>query len=351
LFEQGTLQFTGRKGAEGGLDLATKEMTITTSTTIQDLINFMQESLGIQLVSPDPDNPLTGTPGGSLTGDYRLRFESNEGIHNAVNIDQNAFRLITASGTPQTLPLNFSTTQEADGAGSSSEMIVYDSLGIPLTVRLTTVLESTSNGVTTYRWFATSPDNQAATGVNTAVGTGLITFGGTGKFITTTDSTVTIDRREVASNSPVTFDLNFGQVTALSQGTEGRVQASSQDGFAAGTLASFSITESGRIKGVYSNGVTRDLGQILMARFANAGGLQQVGDNLWAEGVNSGEPLRDVPGASGIGSLTAGAVELSNTDIGQNLIELILASTQYRGGTRVITSAQTLLDELLSLRR
>ena len=68
-----------------------------------------------------------------------------------------------------------------------------------------------------------------------------------------------IDRRDVASNSPVTFDLDFSQVTALSQSTSG-IQASSQDGFAAGTLSSFSITESGRIKGVYSNGVTRDLG-------------------------------------------------------------------------------------------
>jgi flagellar hook protein FlgE len=137
----------------------------------------------------------------------------------------------------------------------------------------------------------------------------------------------------------------------LSEKGSSQVQQSTQDGFAAGTLSSFSITGSGRIKGVYSNGVTRDLGQILMARFNNPGGLQQVGNNLFAAGVNSGEPLRDTPGASGIGSLTAGAIELSNTDIGQNLIELILASTQYRGGTRVITSAQQLLDELLNLRR
>ncbi len=236
-----------------------------------------------------------------------------------------------------------------DGAGTSSEMIAYDSLGIPLTVRLTTSLESTDNGVTTYRWYATSADNQDPGGVDTTVGTGLITFNGSGKFISATNDTVSINRHEVASNSPVTFDLDFSQVTSLSESTTG-VQASSQDGFAAGTLSSFSITESGRIKGVYSNGVTRDLGQLLMARFANAGGLQQVGNNLYAEGVNSGEPLLDTPGSSGIGALTAGAVELSNSDIGQNLIDLILASTQYRGGTRVITSAQQLLDELLNLR-
>jgi flagellar hook protein FlgE len=228
-------------------------------------------------------------------------------------------------------------------------MIAYDSLGIPLTVRLTTSLQSTTNGVTTYRWYATSADNQSPPGVGTTVGTGLVSFNGSGKFISATNSQVTINRTEVASNSPVAFNLDFGQVTALNESTTG-LQASSQDGFAAGTLSSFSITESGRIKGVYSNGVTRDLGQLLMARFSNAGGLDQVGDNLYAEGVNSGEPLLDTPGSSGIGSLTAGAVELSNSDIGQNLIDLILASTQYRGGTRVITSAQQLLDELLNLR-
>jgi flagellar hook protein FlgE len=351
LFQDGSLQFTGSKGPDGGLDLATKELTITGATTVLDLINFMQEALGIQTTSPDPDNPLTGTPGGTLTGSSQLRFESNDGIYNAVNVDQTAFRLVTSTGTPQTVPLTFaSTPPAATGTGSSSEMIVYDSLGIPLTVRLTTVLASTTGGVTTYRWYATSPDNQPISGVGTTVGTGLLTFSGTGKFISATNETFSIDRRDVASNSPVTVDLDFAQVTALSQNTFG-LQASSQDGFAAGTLASFSITESGRIKGVYSNGVTRDLGQLLMARFANSGGLQQIGDNLWAEGVNSGEPLRDIPGSSGLGSLTAGAVELSNTDIGQNLIDLILASTQYRGGTRVITSAQQLLDELLNLRR
>jgi flagellar hook protein FlgE len=124
-----------------------------------------------------------------------------------------------------------------------------------------------------------------------------------------------------------------------------------QDGFAPGTLSSFTITESGLINGTFSNGAVRPLGQIRMARFANNGGLQQVGENLFSQGINSGEAVVSNPGESGIGTLTAGALELSNTDIGQNLIELILASTQYRGGARVITTAQQLLDELLTLRR
>lgn len=350
LFHEGTLQFTGSKGLQDGTDLATKELTITSTTTVADLIDFMSQAMGIQTTSPDPDHPLTGTPGGSLTASSQLRFESNDGVQNEVNVKQSAFKLVDSSGSVDTIPLTFTSSQDADGGGSTTEMVVYDSLGIPLTVRLTTVLESTSDGVTTYRWYATSADNQPASGVDTTVGTGLLTFGSSGALISATDTSVSIDRRDVASSTPVTFDFDFSQIKALSD-EDGNVQFSSQDGFAAGTLASFSITQTGRIKGAYTNGVTRDLGQLLMARFANSGGLQQIGDNLWAQGVNSGEPIRDIPGASGLGSLKAGAVELSNTDIGQNLIDLILASTQYRGNTRVITSAQQLLDELLSLRR
>ena len=105
------------------------------------------------------------------------------------------------------------------------------------------------------------------------------------------------------------------------------------------------------IRGVFDNGTQRDLGQIRLARFANEQGLSQRGQNLYAAGVNSGLPVQGNPGEQGIGQIIAGAVELSNTDIGQNLIDLITASTMYRGNARVITAAQQLLDELLNLRR
>ena len=351
-----TLRFTGAKGTGDGLELAEQELAITASSTILDLLNFMESSLGIATTSGDPDNPLSGNPGGSVTADGRLRFESNAGEHNAVHIPDNAFQLVLPDGTLDEVPLTFLSTNgptnPIDGAGTTTQMVVFDSLGIPITVRVSTVLESTTGGVTTYRWFATSPDNQTP-GVDTTVGTGLISFDNTGQFVDATNTSVAVNRSDVASNTPVSFDLDFSQVTALSNqsGAPGNLQMTSQDGFPAGSLSSFSITESGRLKGVYTNGVSRDLGQIVMARFINNNGLQQIGDSLWAEAVNSGEPLLDTPGGSGIGALTAGAVELSNTDIGANLIELILASTQYRGGTRVITSAQQLLDELLSIRR
>jgi len=171
----------------------------------------------------------------------------------------------------------------------------------------------------------------------------------TALFDSRNDANIAVDRLVTGSQSPLEFELDFSQITGLDDETAWT--AGVQDGLAAGTLTSFIITESGLISGVFSNGSSRDLGQVRMARFANNGGLEQIGDNLFTGGVNSGLPILGNPGSQGIGEITAGAVELSNTDIGQNLIELILASTQYRGGARVITAVQQLLDELLALRR
>ena len=72
---------------------------------------------------------------------------------------------------------------------------------------------------------------------------------------------------------------------------------------------------------------------------------------MYAKGVNTGLPVQGRPGENGIGSVIGGALELSNTDIGGDLVELVLASTQYRGNSRVITTSQQLLDELLNIRR
>mgnify|MGYP002476547851 CR=1 FL=1 len=103
--------------------------------------------------------------------------------------------------------------------------------------------------------------------------------------------------------------------------------------------------------GVFSNGISRTLGQIRLARFANPTGLEQRGENLYGLGFNSGLPVEGNPGDLGIGSIVSGALELSNTDTGANLIDLLLASTMYRANSRVISSAQTLLDDLLNVRR
>lgn len=357
-FELGTLSFQGRKG---GRALERKEFTIGADTTIQDLMDFMNDAMGIQDSLDDPQHPIPGSvnnipgettalsPGATINGG-KIRFVSNNGIDSALSIGLSAFQLTTEAGDIGTPNLSFGTVQTAKGQSAVADFVVYDSLGFPLDVRLTTVLESRDGTSTTYRWFADSSDNDPTTGEQISVGTGLVSFDGEGNLISSTNSTVSIDRRNVPSQSPLEFNLDFSQISGLAA-DKASLAASRQDGSSAGKLTSFIVGEDGTIRGVFSNGVTRDLGQVRLARFANPAGLSQVGNNMFGQGVNSGLPIEGSPGGDGIGKLVAGALELSNTDIGRNLIDLVLATTQYRGNSRVIATAQQLLDELLNLRR
>jgi flagellar hook protein FlgE len=351
-FEEGTLTLSARKG---GRSLAAKEFEIGATTTVLQLLDFMEEAMGIRTGGgPDPTNPIPddasgAEPGGSVTADGQMRLVANNGADNAVEIGLSSMQLTTAGGTDN-VDLPFSSIQTAKGESATTDLIVYDSLGIPLAVRLSAVLESRTSTSTTYRWYADSADNDPVSGSEIAVGTGLITFDGEGNFVDSTEATVSIDRRNVSSASPLEFELDFSQISGLAV-AQSSLAASRQDGSEPGVLSSFIVGEDGRIRGVFSNGVTRDLGQIVLARFGNPGGLEQKGENVFSSGVNSGLPVVGTPGEQGIGNIIAGATELSNADIGTNLIDLILASTMYRGNTRVITTAQQMFDELLALRR
>lgn len=354
--DMGELSFSAEKD---GVRLEPKTLTIDADTELLELMTFMRDAMGLDVESSiEGTNPFPNPDAGvEITADGRLRITSNFGEENAIDVPLTAFKLVPAGGVNnQTVALNFSSTQSADGPGTSTDFLVYDSLGLPLSVRITTVLEERDSNSTTYRWYATSADNEPLGNISTVIGDGVLVFDQNGDLDENTSARINIERNDTASESPLEIDLDFSQVKSLGEvdalGNEiSSLNVTSQDGFPPGVLTDFIISEDGLIQGQFSNGVQRTVGQLVMARFANNGGLRQVGDSLFSVGVNSGEPVFGKPGETGIGTLTAGAVELSNTDIGQNLIELILASTQYRGGARVISASQELLDELLALRR
>ncbi|MEM6776656.1 MAG: flagellar hook-basal body complex protein [Planctomycetota bacterium] len=358
VFTEGTLSYTGRKG---GRTLGTQTMEITATSTMQDLLDFISDSSGIQAFQVDSANPIPnsennveGEVGTLVAGAYiqdgGIRVVSNNGVSNAVDIDLSAFRLEDEFGAVTTPNLAFGVKQEAVGQSAASDFVVYDSLGVPINVRVTVALESRTDEATIYRWYADSPDNAQSGETDISVGTGLIQFDGNGNFVTATEETVSINRQGIPSISPLEFEMDFGLVSGLAT-EEASLAATQQDGSEPGVLNSFIVGEDGTIRGVFSNGIARDLGQLQLARFANPAGLEARGLNLYAEGVNTGLPVQGQPGENGIGTVIGGALELSNTDIGTDLVELVLASTQYRGNSRVITTTQQLIDELLNLRR
>ena len=357
-FKVGELSFSARKG---GRSLEAKNFTITASSTVQDLVTFMQSSMGIQTTTTDATHPLpvskntiqgeTGTlAAGAYIRNGQIRFVSNNGVDNAVDVDLTSFRITDQNGVVDVPNLAFGTVQEAKGQSAVSDFVTYDTLGQPIRTRVTAVLEQRTDSATTYRWYADSADNSPRTGTGISVGSGVLTFDGNGNFISATNSTVSIDRYNNPSVSPMQFEVDFSSVSGLAT-EQASLAAARQDGSPPGSLTSYVIGEDGTVRGVFSNGISRDLGQIQLARFTNPEGLEQRGQNLYAQGINTGLPIQGRPGENGIGSVVAGARELSNTDIGKDLVTLVLASTQYRSNSRVITATQQLFDELLNLRR
>jgi flagellar hook protein FlgE len=180
-----------------------------------------------------------------------------------------------------------------------------------------------------------------------------MTFDATGQFTSATNQAFSLTRANGAV-TPLTinmvFDSGTDSITSLAD-TASSLAAILQDGSAIGTLTSFAIEETGVINGSFTNGLTRDIGKLAMAKFVNPQGLVDVGNGNYASGANSGEPIVTSALTFGTGRMIGGALELSNVDLSQEFINMILASTGYSAASRVITTTDELIDQLLVLGR
>jgi len=124
----------------------------------------------------------------------------------------------------------------------------------------------------------------------------------------------------------------------------------SQDGFTAGQLSSINIESNGIITARYSNGQTKNAGQVEIADFRNLQGLQPVGDNMWASTYASGNPVTGVPGDGNLGVLQAGALEESNVDMTAELVNMITAQRAYQANAQTIKTMDQVMQTLVNLR-
>ena len=146
---------------------------------------------------------------------------------------------------------------------------------------------------------------------------------------------------------PVTLDLS-----GINQyGSANTVAATAQNGFAMGSLEAFSLSNDGTITGIYSNGLRQALGQLAMASFNNPGGLEKAGNSSFRVGDNSGVAMVGQAGTGGRGELNAGALEMSNVDLAEEFTGLIVAQRGFQANSRVITSSDEVLQDLVNLKR
>ncbi|WP_433122841.1 flagellar hook-basal body complex protein [Arthrobacter koreensis] len=124
-----------------------------------------------------------------------------------------------------------------------------------------------------------------------------------------------------------------------------------QNGRAAGTLESFSISKDGTIIGSFTNGAKQSLARIAVATFTNPAGLEKAGNSGYTATVNSGNPVLGGPGDPGMGNAIAGSLEMSNVDLSQEFTNLIVAQRGFQANARIITTSDEVLQELTNLKR
>lgn len=350
LFSAGqTLELNGAK--RGTTEIPTARLTITSTTTVQDMMSFLATNL--QINTSSGNNPDGQTPGVTLdptTG--VMSIVGNTGTVNNLDIESSDLQIVSPSSATPVRPFTVSDVAQANGESVRTTFVAFDSLGNQVSVNLTMVLDQkVTNGGTVWRYYADSPDNLGGTPV---VGTGTVSFNSTGALTSGSSIPLSLDRTGTGAVSPMDFDLVLASTTdsvkALAD-QDSQIAAVSQDGAPLGVLAGFSVGADGIITGGFTNGLTRTLGQVAIATFANTEGLVDIGNSLFATGPSSGAAQVSAAQSLGAGKIVGGSLELSNVDLSQEFINMILASTGYSAASRVITTTDQLMQQLLVLGR
>ncbi|MGB4069721.1 MAG: flagellar hook protein FlgE [Nitrospira sp.] len=318
---------------------------------------------------------MTGTTNNSTTGTGTVVVTANGGDTLGANL--NMLAPTSTTGT------DFQLTDPPASSNFSTSMTVFDTLGNShlLTTYFTKIGDNSwnYNTVTAASDVVTanyhSSNIEASLGI-VRVGSGTLTFGTDGTLdrestvIRYDDGTAAGTSGTVPGELQIDFNgatpdqllaMNFGTsvTTEGGSGLDGTTQFGStsalvqqtQDGFAAGSLQAFSVDGNGIINGRFSNGQLRALAQVVLARFPDPIGLTRTGKNTFAQSGNSGQPVTGTPDSAGLGRVLSNSLELSNVDLGESFIDMIQAQRGFQANSRVITTSDEILQELVNLKR
>ena len=292
------------------------------------------------------------------TGNFLLDATSKAiftaGVANRINIPTSnidfTFDASTVSANSATATLSVSADNNRIPNVVSGSVTVFDSLGTAhqVTLKYSKIADNT------WTWTASVPGTSTASGKAESA-TGTILFNADG----------TLDPANISPNNPqMTFipkgganstviDLNFGSgfggITQTSSSSV--VSALSQNGSPSASLSNMNIDQYGNVVGIFSNGSSKSLAQIMVATFNNLNGLISVGDNMYTAYANSGEPRIVTLGEESNTTVQSGALEQSNVDLSEEFTKMIVSQRGFQANARVVTTADSLLQEITNLIR
>jgi flagellar hook protein FlgE len=271
-----------------------------------------------------------------------------------------------ATGTPPTANTNGPVTDitipldAPDNPASTNTVFMGGNLSSAAAVGaasdvVTTITAYDQNGTqhnlqVTARKTAANTWTSTVTDGTTTLGGGTLTFNAAGQL--TSGGSFTVPWSGNAAGN-LKIDLasagTSGGVTQF--GGASTAIATEQDGSASAALRSFAIGDDGTVTGTFSNGKSKVLAKLALATFPNPMGLQKAGDSHFRATAASGNVLMQAPGTGSAGTLAAGSLEMSNVDLGQEFTNLIIAQRGFQANSKIITSSDELLQDLVNLKR
>jgi len=232
----------------------------------------------------------------------------------------------------------------------STSITVYDSQGGKHTMTMDFLKSATPNEWT---WTASFTGNETVL----SGGTGTVRFNEDGSLLSFAFDGSATSLSFNPNNGAAIVDMSIDAgTTGLFDGLTGFASAHTasvltQDGYSLGILDKISIDNSGNISGIFTNGVTRVLAQIILADFSNHSGLLKAGRSFYQASANSGQAIEGVARETISGSISSGALESSSVDIAQEFTSMITAQRGFQANARIITTSDNMLDELVNLKR
>ncbi|WP_297504157.1 flagellar hook protein FlgE [Ferrovum sp.] len=258
--------------------------------------------------------------------------------------------LDSSSTVPTTTPFN---PTDPTTFNNSTSMTVYDSLGNSHIATLYFVLKpppATASWDTYLTVDGTSVPAVVPPASPTPIGT--LGFNASGTLVSPT----TTPPGQIAVSLPLTNGATTPQAITMSFGNSTQygspfgVNQLVQNGYTSGQLSGFTTSATGIIQGNYSNGQSKNLGQIALANFADPQGLQSLGNNQWGESFNSGAALIGAPSSGNLGAIQSGAVEGSNVNLTSELVNMITAQRNYQANAQTIKTEDQITQTLINLR-
>ena len=294
----------------------------------------------LRLDNSDQSPVATGTGVGSF-----------QGVKATINFDSRS--IAPASATPPA-PWAAGVNHDPSTYNWSTAVSIYDSLGNPHTLSLYAVKTATSG-----LW-----DIHAAvdgtTDANVTLGTPTLQFTSSGQLDSSIagngivnvsidlDTVMTDSGKVNSATTPLAFDIDFGGSTQF--GSSFGANRLEQDGYASGRLSGISVAADGVIRGNYTNGQSRNLGQVVLVNFTNPNGLTSLGGNQWAETSSSGSAIVGAPGTASLGVLQSAAVEESNVDLTAELVKMITQQRNYQANAQSIKTQDQIMQTMVNLR-